>query len=100
MSNSPNEARKEEADQKTTATVEFRGQKFEIPREQADWSLDLLEALEDGRNIATLRAAFGPRQWAVVKSMGLMAPEVDELAEAISVALGFKSMGESPSSSD
>jgi hypothetical protein len=100
MSTASNDVRKAEAEGKSMATVEFRGHKFEISRDQADWSLDLLEALEDGRNIGILRASFGPRQWRIIKSMNLMAPDVDALAEAAAVALGFTSVGESPASSD
>lgn len=94
-----NETRKAEAEGTKTAVVKFRGREFTIPTDYNDWPLELHEALEDGREIAVIRAAFGQTQWAVVRAMGLTTPGINELATAVSEALGFKSTGESPASS-
>lgn len=92
------DVREDEATKGKTATVTWRGQKFVVPRERADWSLDLLEALEDGASVGIIRGFLGPVQWRKVKAMGLMAPEFDEFADALATSLGFGSTGESPAS--
>lgn len=99
MSN-PNEAREQEATGEGVGVVRFRGREFAIPKHYADWPLELHEALEDGRNIAILRAALGPQQWGQVRMMGLKTDGIDELANAITAAFGLKSVGESATSSD
>lgn len=82
------------------ARFQFRGQSFEVSTDRNEWTLDMHEALEDGKEIAILRAALGPAQWAQLKRMGLKTPEINELADAAVKALGFVSAGESPASSD
>lgn len=94
------EARKSEATDATVGVVKFRHLEFTIPLDYAEWPLELHEALEDGREIAVLRAALGPEQWAVVRKMQLKTDGLNELAGAIASALGFKSAGESPASVD
>jgi hypothetical protein len=94
-----NTPRKDEAQGKT-AKVEFRGQTFEVPREYDDWSVDLMESLEEGKAVGIVRGALGSRQWRVVKAMDLRNRDLGELSDAIAVALGFGSVGESGASSD
>lgn len=88
-----NEARKDEAQEKT-ATVEFRGETFEVSREYDDWSVDFLEALEDGKSVGVVRGALGPVQWRTVRGMELKVSELRELSDLIAVAMGFGSAGE------
>lgn len=95
-----NESRKSEAENAKAAVVEFRGHKFEIPTDINEWPLELHEALEDGRELAIIRSAFGPTQWAIVRSLGLKTPDINELANAVTKAWGFVNTGESPASSD
>jgi hypothetical protein len=95
-----NDDRKVEAEGTSEVVVEFRGQKFTISRDYADWPLELHEALEDGKDIAAMRAALGDAQWAVIRKMGLKTPDIAELTTAVVKALGFSSVGESPASSD
>lgn len=94
-----NEVRKEEATS-TTAQVEWRGHVFEVSREYADWSVDLVESLEEGKAVGIIRGALGPQNWRVVKSTGPKMRDLDELSESIAKALGFGSAGESAASSD
>ena len=98
MSTTPN-PRKDEAAQKA-AEVEFRGRKFTVPLDYSEWPLALHEALEDGNDIAAIRAALGADQWRVVRSMDLKTPDINELSSAVVAAMGFGSVGESPASSD
>lgn len=95
-----NEDRKAEAQNEHEATVEFRGSKFTITRNYDDWPLELHEALEDGKDIAAMRAALGDQQWAVIRAMKLKTPDLRELTSAVVKALGFDSVGESTASSD
>lgn len=81
------------------AKVEFRGQTFEVPREYDDWSVDLLESIEEGKSVGIVRGALGPRQWDVVRSMNLKVRDLNELAESITTALGFGNPGNSSASS-
>ena len=94
-----NEARKSEA-KSETATIEWREHTFEVEREFDDWSLALVEALEEGRSVAIIREALGPAQWSVVKSESPKVRDITGLADDIANALGFGSSGESAPSSD
>jgi hypothetical protein len=94
-----NEARKSEAAGEK-ATIEWREHTFEVDREFDDWSLALVEALEEGQFVAIVREALGPDQWAVVRAEAVKVRDLNGLADDIAVALGFKSAGESAPSSD
>lgn len=79
----------------TTATIHFRGHSFTISTQYPDWSLDLVESIEEGKSAGIIRGALGPEGWMVVKQLDLKMREVDELAALIASALGFGSVGES-----
>lgn len=94
-----NEARKSEAAGEK-ATIKWRDHSFEVDREFDDWTLALVEALEEGRSVAIIREALGPTQWAIVKAESPKVRDITGLADDIASALGFGSAGESaPSSS-
>lgn len=80
-------------------TVVWRGHTFTIPSEYSEWSLELMEALEDNREVGIVRGALGVEQWRIVKSLDLKARDFNELVVAITKALGFDSAGELPASS-
>lgn len=82
------------------ARFTYGGQTFEITTDRNEWTLDMHEALADGNEILVLRAALGPKQWAVLKSMNLRTPQINDFSIAATEALGFASVGESPASSD
>lgn len=92
-------ARKSEATT-TTSVVEWRGMKFEVTRDYSEWSVDLVESLEEGKSVGIVRGAIGPERWRAVKAMDLKMKDLGELADKIAAALGFGSAGESPASSD
>lgn len=94
-----NEARKSEA-KNEAATIVWRDHTFTVDREFDDWSLALVEALEEGRSVAIIREALGPAQWASVKSESPKVRDITGLADDIANALGFGSTGESAPSSD
>lgn len=97
---SKNETRKSEAAGAKTAVVKFHGQEFTINLDVNEWTLEMHEALEDGKELSIMRAALGPSQWAIVRAMGLKTAGLTELSIAVAEALGFKSVGESQASSD
>ncbi len=88
-----------EAKSPEVAVVEWRGHRFEVPRQYNDWSVDLVESLEEGKAVGIIRGALGPRQWQAVKAANLKMRDLGELSDAIVKALGFGSKGESPASS-
>jgi hypothetical protein len=88
-----NETRKTEATG-DTATIEFRDQTFEVSTAYADWTVDFLESLEEGKTVGIVRGALGPQQWRTVRAMNLKVRDLDELAELLANALGFGSTGE------
>lgn len=92
------EIRKSEA-KGEPAVVEFRGHKFTVAREMDDWSVDLLESIEEGKSVGIVRGALGPWQWDVVRSMHLKVRDLNELAQGITSALGFGEPGNSSASS-
>lgn len=91
------DAREAEA-KKEPAIVEWRGHRFEIPLDYDEWSVDLLESLEEGKAVGIVRGSLGPEQWTTCKRMNLKKRDLDELTEEIVKAMGLKSAGESPAS--
>lgn len=92
------ETRKSEA-KGEDATVEWRGHKFTVARHMDDWTVDLLESIEEGKSVGIVRGALGPRQWDVVRGMNLKVRDLNEIADKIVTALGFKDQGNSSASS-
>lgn len=94
------DTRKAEANDETTASIEFRGHTFDVPRSYGDWSVDFVESLEEGKSVGIVRGALGPAQWRTVRGMNLKMRDLDEFADKLAVAMGFGSAGESAASSD
>jgi hypothetical protein len=83
-----------------TASFKFRGEKFTITTDQAEWSTDFLEALEEERAVGIVKGALGPQQWSRAYPLVPKVKDLRELADAVAKALGFDKSGESPASSD
>lgn len=92
-------ARVEEARNADTATIEFRGFTFTIPRNLDDMHVDFMESVEEGKTVGIVRGALGPSQWRRVRAMNLTMRELAPLGDEIAAALGFTSAGESQASS-
>jgi hypothetical protein len=82
----------------THGTFTFRDHEFKVPLDRDEWSVDFLEALEDGKAAGTVRGALGPKQWQTVKELDLKVKDLAELGDQIASVLGFGSAGESPAS--
>lgn len=94
---STNDAREAEA-KNEAPSFEWRGHTFTLPAEYSDWSLDLIESLEEGKAAGICRGALGGYQWRIVRSMNLNGADLNELMQRITEALGFNSAGESGAS--
>lgn len=81
------------------AEFEFRGETFSVELDQAEWSVDFIEALEEDRAVGIVKGALGPEQWARVRPLVPKVRDLNELSTLIAEALGFKSVGESRASS-
>lgn len=55
-----------------------------------EWSLDVLEAIEDEKIVAALRAILGADQWLLFKSKPRKVEDLNALFEAISKASGLQ----------
>jgi hypothetical protein len=89
-----------EASGDSTAEFEFRGEKFTVPLEYADYPVSYIEAASEGAGVAIqARELLGPEQWARIRAMGLTGRGLDELEAAIKSTNGIDS-GNSPASSD
>lgn len=79
---------------KTEATVEeaedlkvdFRGDTYALPANMGEWDIEVIEAYEDGHNVAALRALLGDEQWQFLKAKHR--PRVKDLDEITNVFLG------------
>ncbi len=72
-------------------TAEFRGKKFILPKDVNDWSLDVMEAFEDGKMVTVIRGLLGDKQWAEIKAMDLKTSDFAELTESVLKAMGVDS---------
>lgn len=65
----PAAARRAEVDDAAAQNISFSfdGERYELEPIR-DWDLDVMEAIEDERYVAAVRAMLGPKQWARFKS--------------------------------
>lgn len=83
----------------STASFEFRGEKFTVSLNRDEWTLDFLESMEEDKAAGIIRGALGPDQWRLVRSMDLKVKDAEELTDLIAKAMGFGGVGESEASS-
>ena len=99
MSDTTEDARRNEA-ASTVGSFEFKGETFTVPLEYADYSLDFIEAVADGRPLAVqARELLGPEQWERVRALRLSGRDLEELYAGIKSAEGV-ALGNSEPSSD
>ncbi|WBQ03788.1 hypothetical protein [Kribbella sp. CA-293567] len=71
-----------------TVTFEHNGTEYTI--DPADkWSLDALEAFEDGKVVTACREILAPKQWADFKATKPGGPGLGEMLAAIAAAVGI-----------
>lgn len=70
------------------------GAEYLLPPTSSEWSLETLEAFEDGKTVAALRGLLGADQWQRLKAAGATLNDLNELAEEIARAYGFDTPGE------
>lgn len=76
-------------------TIEFRGQTFTLNRDYDEWTVDLLESIEEGKVVGIVRGALDVPQFRRVREMRLKVKELRELSDLIVAAMGFGNTGES-----
>lgn len=96
-----------EAGPDTTITITFDGESYEIPASVGDVDVDAIAAVERGQTMVFVEALLGDRQWGLLKARyraghGGKFPlsATNPLGEQMAEVYGFKSLGESPASSD
>jgi hypothetical protein len=67
---------------------EYDGETYEIAP-TLEWDLDVLEAYEDGKIVATVRALVGPEGWTKYRSKKRTVSDLNEFFDAIQGALGL-----------
>lgn len=74
---------------KSKISFTFDGDKYAIAPTQ-EWSVDVLEAVEDGKTVSVLRALLGDKQWEQFKLKPRKVSDLNALFEAISKATGIQ----------
>lgn len=98
MSTSPRKTEATGSDK--IATITFRGQEFTLNREYDEWTVDLLESIEEGKVVGIVRGALDEAQFRRVREMRLKVKDLRELSDLIVKAMGFGNAGESSPSVD
>lgn len=75
-----------------TLAVAFRGDTFVVPVID-EWTIEALEAFENGKGVQLLKQLLGQKQWARFRRSYGKKKDVDDLAEAIAEAGGFETSG-------
>lgn len=86
-------AAQREAENAETVVVTHADLKFTIAADVADWDVDALEAFEDGKAAAAVRAVLGPQQWAEFKKTKPKTRDLAAVSDAIASAMGFETAG-------
>jgi hypothetical protein len=72
---------------KTAQPFEFEGETYTAPA-SSEWDLDVLEALEEGRMIAAVKALVGPEQYARFRAKHSKIADLEAFMEALQGAVG------------
>jgi hypothetical protein len=72
----------------TAIQFEFEGVTYTIPP-TSEWSVEALEAAEDGKVITFVRSVLGPEQWAAFKAVPRKAADLDRFGDALMEAAGL-----------
>ncbi len=75
-------------------TIEWRGLSLTFTDDAQDWSLEALEAFEEGKSVVALRELLGTKQWAEVKAKRPKGRDLGELMDTVAEAAGFTDSGE------
>jgi hypothetical protein len=70
-------------------TFEFDGITFDVPSAN-EWDLDALEAYEDGKIVALIRALLGVEGWAKFRAKKRTVEDLNALFSALQKAMGIE----------
>lgn len=68
-------------------TVEFREQKYTVPKEFRNWPLEAVEAQENGRMVGAVKELLGPEQYATLRKTANTVGDLEEFTEKLFDAL-------------
>lgn len=83
---SPSPAKAEATD--ADVTFDYDGTTYTIPATK-DWDLDVLEAYEDGKIAATVKAVLGAKQYATFRSVPRKVSDLADLFQSLQTAVGI-----------
>ena len=84
----------------TMLTIKFRDLTFTIPLDRDEWPVLAQLALEDGKDLSTIRALVKSDEWRRFMATSPKNKDAAELMTAISEAIGAREPGESTASTD
>ncbi|AXH50478.1 tail assembly chaperone [Gordonia phage Ruthy] len=76
-----------------TITVEYEGHRYTVPASVEDWSIDTLEAAENGAPTGVLRGVLGDDQYAVFKTRHPKVRNLKEMSQKVANVSGFNETG-------
>jgi hypothetical protein len=89
------DAARNEVDEPTEITVEWRGEKLTLPATLDDAPLEVLELFEKGKAVGAMRGILGDRQLdRLTEKLGLKVRDFSDLADVVAREMGFGSSGE------
>ena len=68
-------------------TIEFDGETYAIPP-SSEWDIEVIEAAEEGRIVASTKLLLGPDQWAKFRKDHKTAGELERFFEALGGVMG------------
>lgn len=71
----------------TEREFEFEGHTYTVPSAD-DWSIEAVEAFEDGKHIGVIRSILGPTQWRLYKQRHPKAKTAASFIEAMFADVG------------
>lgn len=70
-------------------TVTWRDLTLTFSDDAQDWSVDAIEAFEQGKSVTALRELLGEKQWGEVRKLKPKGRDVADLMDVIAQAAGF-----------
>lgn len=93
----PRRPRARQQDQDRPKFVVHNGERYRLPASPDDWSIDALEAFENGKVATAIKGILGLKAWTKIRatlSGGGHVRDLEPLMDQIARAYGFESVGE------
>jgi hypothetical protein len=83
-----------EAEAIATTTIKWKNFEFTIESDSENLDVDVVEAMEEGKVVAAVRAILGPKQWFEFKKTKPRMSDIGEISDIIAEVYGFANQGE------